>query len=115
MYAIIRTGGKQQRVQQGDVIDVELLNEEEGSEVDFPEVLFVHDGTTTFIGAPTLSSFKVKGKVLGRSRGKKVKSMKYQRRQNERYHLGHRQHYNRVEITGIQAKTKKTTQAAKGE
>ena len=102
MYAIIRTGGKQLRVKKGDVIHTELLGiTEENAECTFSEILFVNDGKKMHMGAPIVTGFSVKGKRLGPSRGKKIDSMKYQRRKNERHHIGHRQHYDRVEITDI--------------
>ncbi len=105
MYAIIKTGGKQYRVEKGDIIDVELLGEEEGAAVEF-DVLLVHDGKKTAIGEPTLSDYVVKGELVGDSAGPKVNAMKYKRRKGYRLHFGHRQHYTRVQITDISSKKK---------
>ena len=99
MYAIIKTGGKQYRVEQGDIIDVELLGEEKT--VNFNEVLFASDGKTAQVGTPHVAGFVVKGEVLGEVKGDKVFAFKYKRRKNYRRKVGHRQRYNRVKITEI--------------
>jgi large subunit ribosomal protein L21 len=101
MYAIIETGGKQYRITPGDIIDVELLNGEEGSDITFPKVIFFHDGSSQHIGAPHLSSVTVTGKMLGEAKGPKIASMKYKRSHHQYRRFGHRQHYSRIEITGI--------------
>ena len=99
MYAIIETGGKQYRVQEGDELDVELLNTE--GAVTFDKVLFVTDGTTPRIGAPHVSQCTVHGEILGVEKGPKVIAFKYKRRKNYRRTVGHRQKYSRVKITKI--------------
>ncbi len=100
-YAIIKTGGKQYRVSKDDVIDVELLNDAKlGSEVSF-EVLFVNDGATTKLGAPSVPGFVVTGELLGFSTGPKITSMKYKASHHQYRKFGHRQHYSRVKITEI--------------
>jgi large subunit ribosomal protein L21 len=105
MYAIIKTGGKQYKVKEGDIIDVELLGKEDGSKVDF-DVLLVYDGKKTAIGEPTLADYSVKGELVGASAGPKVEAMKYKRRKGYRLRFGHRQHYSRVKITDISGKKK---------
>ncbi|MCB1113767.1 MAG: 50S ribosomal protein L21 [Chlamydiia bacterium] len=100
MYAIIQSGGKQYRVQEGDEVDVELLGQEDGSKVEFKEVLFFNDGNAE-AGAPYLDKVSVTGEVLGTSAGDKITFIKYKKRQNERKKVGHRQKYSRVRITGI--------------
>lgn len=99
MYAIIETGGKQYRVQEGDELDVELLGQE--GAVMFDKVLFVTDGTTPRIGAPHVLQCKVHAEVLGMEKGPKVIAFKYKRRKNYRRTVGHRQKYSRVKITKI--------------
>lgn len=99
-YAIIESGGKQYRVEPGKVIDIELLEAQEG-DVTFKEVLFVHGGSTQ-VGLPFVKGAVVKGKILGPVRGPKVVSYKYKKRKNYRRKVGHRQDYLRVEITGIE-------------
>lgn len=103
MYAIIESGSKQYRVEQGDEIDVELLHEEDGAKVSFESVLMLNDGTKIQIGAPTVSGCTVMGEVLGEVKGPKVISYKYKRRKNCRRKKGHRQRYARVKITEISA------------
>ena len=100
MYAIIKTGGKQYRVAVGDVIDVELLKEEIGSEVKFSEVLFFNDGSQPIFGEPMISGHFVVGEHLEFVAGPKVTSVKYIPG-NHRKKIGHRQHYSRVKITQI--------------
>jgi large subunit ribosomal protein L21 len=100
MYAIIKTGGKQYRVAVGDVIDVELLDGEIGSQIDFKEVLFVHNGNDPLVGEPTVAGYTVSGELLDYVSGPKVTSMKYIPG-NHRKRIGHRQHYSRVKITQI--------------
>jgi len=101
MYAIINTGGKQYRVEKDEVIDVEIIGNNEGSEVVFNEVLYISDGSTPKIGKPNVSGGVVKGVLLGNVRGRKIDSMKYKRRKGQRTRWGHRQGYSRVKITEI--------------
>ena len=103
MYAIIQTGGKQYRVKQGDIIDVELL-ETNDNVVEFKEVLFVNDGKAALVGKPHVPGFLVKGEFIGEAKGPKVVSFKYKRRKNSHTKHGHRQKYARVKITGIEGK-----------
>ena len=102
MYAIIKTGGKQYRVEKDSIIDVELLPNEES--VEFSEVLMLNDGKSTEVGAPSVKGALVQGKVLGIFPGPKVQSMKFKRRKNYRRKFGHRQKYTRVQITDIVSK-----------
>ena len=102
MYAVIETGGKQYRVAQGDVIKVELLDAEAGSDVSFDQVLMLgKDGEAPKLGAPFISGGKVTGKVKRDGRTDKVFTFKLRRRKNYRRRAGHRQHFTEVEITGI--------------
>ena len=101
MYAVIKTGGKQYRVQQGDVIFIEKIDSQADEAVTFDEVLLVGDGDQTKIGAPTVAGAKVEGKVLGPVKGKKIVVYKYKAKKNERKKQGHRQPYTKVEITAI--------------
>lgn len=103
MYAVIQTGGKQYRVQQGDVIFVEKINSQADEAVTFDQVLLVGDGEATKIGAPTVAGAKVEGKVLAQVKGKKIVVYKYKAKKNERKKQGHRQPYTKVEITAINA------------
>ncbi|MEE1199070.1 MAG: 50S ribosomal protein L21 [Christensenellales bacterium] len=103
MYAVIKTGGKQYRVQQGDVIFVEKLSAQADEAVTFEEVLLVNNGEETKIGEPTVKGAKVAGKVLGQVKGRKIVVYKYKAKKNERKKQGHRQPYTKVEITAINA------------
>lgn len=115
MYAIIKTGGKQYRVAEGDVIDVELLKSQPGENVEFSEVLFFHDGKAAKIGQPNVSGCTVTGELIEEALGPKIVSVKYKRRQNQRRKFGHRQHYHRVRITSIGGAKKATKKKAKKE
>lgn len=102
MYAVIKTGGKQYRVAEGDLLRVELLDAEEGAAVDFEEVLMVANGDDIKVGAPLLKG-KVSATVVRHGQGDKVTAMKFRRRHNYRRTLGHRQRFTEVKITGISA------------
>ncbi|HOO49726.1 MAG: 50S ribosomal protein L21 [Rhodospirillales bacterium] len=99
MFAVIRTGGKQYKVQKDDKIEVEKLDVEAGKSVDFDEVLFV-DGK---IGAPLVKGAKVVAKVLEQKRAPKITIFKKKRRQNYRRKKGHRQNLTLLQITDIKA------------
>ena len=101
MQAVIKTGGKQYRVSEGDKIRVESLKAEAGDAVEFDQVLMLVDGENSKIGAPTVDGGKVSGKVVDTGRGKKVHIIKFRRRKHHMKHQGHRQNYTEVEITGI--------------
>lgn len=101
MYAIIETGGKQVRVAEGDVIDVELVSVKEGNAVEFDHVLFINDGSSIQVGTPHLSNCIVQGELMDEVKGPKVINFKYKRRKNCRRKVGHRQRYSRVKITKI--------------
>ena len=103
MYAVIKTGGKQYRVQQGDVIFVEKIDTQADETVTFEEVLLVGDGEQTKIGAPVVAGAKVEGKVLAQVKAKKVVVYKYKAKKNERKKQGHRQPYTKVQIVAINA------------
>jgi large subunit ribosomal protein L21 len=101
MYAVIRTGGKQYRVSEGDTIEVEKLPVEVGADVRFDEVLVVGTDTDTKLGTPTVKGAAVKGKVVGAGRTPKVLVYKTRRRKNSRRLAGHRQEFTRLLIQGI--------------
>ena len=103
MYAVIKTGGKQYRVQQGDVIFVEKIDTQANEAVTFEDVLLVNDGEQTKVGTPVVEGAKVEGKVLAQVKGKKIVVYKYKAKKNERKKQGHRQPYTKVEITAINA------------
>ncbi|MCL1999897.1 MAG: 50S ribosomal protein L21 [Planctomycetes bacterium] len=101
--AVIRTGGKQVIIGEGDVIEVELLDAEPGREVIFDEVLMIVDGANSKIGAPTVAGASVAAKLLQETKGKKTRTVFFRRRSDSMTVKGHRQRYHRVEITGITA------------
>ena len=103
MYAVIKTGGKQYRVQQGDVIFVEKLDAQADEAVTFDEVLLVGDADQSKVGTPVVEGAKVEGKVLSQVKGKKIVVYKYKAKKNERKKQGHRQPYTKVEITAVNA------------
>ena len=103
MYAVIKTGGKQYRVQQGDVIFVEKLNAQSDEAVTFDEVLLVGDADQSKVGTPVVEGAKVEGKVLAQVKSRKIVVYKYKAKKNERKKQGHRQPYTKVEITAINA------------
>jgi large subunit ribosomal protein L21 len=101
MYAVIKTGGKQYRVMQGEYLRVEKLEAEVDSTVEFDQVLLVGEGEDVTVGAPTIDGAKVSAKILSHGRGKKVRIIKFRRRKHHMKQQGHRQHYTEIEITGI--------------
>lgn len=101
MYAIIATGGKQYRVAEGDVIRIEKLDAEPGSEVEFDRVLMVGAADDVRVGAPLVDGGKVTATVQDHGRAKKVHIMKFRRRKHSQKQMGHRQHFTTVRITGI--------------
>ncbi len=103
MYAVFETGGKQYRASPGDVIRVEKLEVEEGSEVDFDKVLMVGEGEDVKIGLPYVEGGKVTATVRAQGRGKKVMIIKFRRRKHSRKQMGHRQAYTELQITGVSA------------
>lgn len=101
MNAVIKTGGKQYRVSQGDKLNVESLVGEPGDELELDQVLMIHDGDAVQVGTPLVAGAKVTMKVIEHGRGDKIKIVKFKRRKHYRRQMGHRQNYTRVEITGI--------------
>ncbi len=100
MYAVIETGGKQYRVQPGDVITVEKLNAEAGDEIKFDKVLVMGEGADAKVGTPYLDA-AITGKVLENGRGKKVIIYKYKAKKDYRKKQGHRQPFTKVEIVEV--------------
>jgi large subunit ribosomal protein L21 len=100
MYAVIATGGKQERVAEGQRLNVEKLSAAEGDEVTFTPVLFV-DGDQVLATPAELAGVSVSARVVGAAKGPKINGFTYKRRTNQRRRYGHRQHYTVVEITRI--------------
>jgi large subunit ribosomal protein L21 len=103
MYAIIRTGGKQYRVSQGQDIQVEKLKADAGAEVVFDQVLLAGEGENIRVGNPYLENTKVIGRLRRHGKNRKVVVFKFKRRKNFRRTRGHRQEYSLVTIENIEA------------
>ena len=103
MFAVIRTGGKQYKVAQGDVIAVEKLAGEPGATIELGEVLMVGDGASASTGTPLLAGASVSAELVEHRRAAKIIIFKKKRRQNYRRKNGHRQHQTVLRITGISA------------
>ncbi|CAM0999204.1 50S ribosomal protein L21 [Rhodanobacter sp. AS-Z3] len=102
-YAVIKTGGKQYRVMQGDVLRVELLTAEEGATISFDQVLMVGTGESVVVGAPVVEGATVSATVRKHGRADKIRIIKFRRRKHYKRQQGHRQHFTEIEITGINA------------
>ena len=100
-YAIIRTGGKQYRVEAGDVVQVESLPGEVGSDIEFPEVLMRQDESGLAVGTPLVDGAKVSGVILAHERDKKILVFKKKRRKNYRRRQGHRQNVTTVRVVSV--------------
>jgi large subunit ribosomal protein L21 len=103
MYAVISTGGKQYRVQEGAVVRIEKLEADQGASVEFDKVLLVGAGSSVTIGAPFVSSAKVVATVQSHGKGDKVRIVKFRRRKHYKREKTHRQPYTDVKITQIVA------------
>lgn len=104
MYAIIRSGGRQYRVEEGKTIDVERLHKDVDETFEIDDVLLVGDDENTVIGQPLVEGATVKATVVEQYRGKKVLVYKYRQRTNYRRKRGHRQYYTRLRIDNISLK-----------
>lgn len=102
-YAVIQTGGKQYRVAEGDVLDVEKLDLEEGAETTFSEVLLLSGDAGVSVGAPHLSGASVTAEVLEQAKAPKVIAFKYKRRKGYHRTVGHRRQITKLKIKAIQA------------
>jgi len=117
MYAVIKTGGKQYRVREGDTLRVEKLAAEAGAKVQFDQILMVGEGANVTVGTPYIGGSQVSATVISQGRGDKIKVVKFKRRKNYLRQNGHRQAFTEVEITKIggagkaAAKTEAKTEA----
>jgi large subunit ribosomal protein L21 len=103
MYAVIKTGGKQYRVEEGTYLKIEKLEPGTDGNVQFDEVLMVESDGNVKVGAPFIEGAKVTATVLSQGRHKKVRIIKFRRRKHHMKQMGHRQYYTEVQITGISA------------
>lgn len=101
MFAVFESGGKQHRVEEGEVVRLERLAGEPGDPVTFDRVLMIAAGDDVVVGAPLVPGGQVSGEVVAQARGKKINVIKFKRRKNYLRRKGHRQAYTDVKITGI--------------
>jgi large subunit ribosomal protein L21 len=101
MFAVIVSGGKQYRVQEGQTLKLEKLAAEAGASVEFDRVLLVGNGDDIKVGAPVVEGAKVSAEVVSHGRGEKVNIIKFRRRKHHMKRQGHRQWFTEVKITGI--------------
>ena len=101
MFAIIKTGGKQYKVTEGDILFIEKLNAQEGEAVTFEDVLAVGEGASLKVGDPCVAGAKVTAKVVKNGKGKKIYILTYKSKKNEKKKIGHRQPYTKVQIDNI--------------
>jgi large subunit ribosomal protein L21 len=104
MYAVLKTGGKQYRVEEGEVLHVETIPEEIGQQVSFDEVLMFSDGENVQVGQPVLSEISVNGHIVEQGKAKKILVFKFKRRKRYRRKQGHRQQFTAIKIDSIGAK-----------
>jgi large subunit ribosomal protein L21 len=103
MYAIIKTGGKQYRVENGLKLKIEQVPADVGSELVIDQVLMIADGDNISMGKPLVNGASVKATVLEQGRHEKIRIFKMRRRKHYQKHQGHRQNYTQIQITGISA------------
>lgn len=103
MYAIVRDRGMQYRVEQGQMLQIDRLDAEPGSEIEFDEVLLIGGADDIKVGTPLVSGATVRARVLGMFKGKKIVVFRYRRKKRFRRRTGHRQQYTRVQIREILA------------
>lgn len=103
MYAVIKSGGKQYRVQKGDTLKLETLASDVGQLVEFKDVLLVGEGESVKVGRPHVDGCKVSATVVSHGRHKKIHIIKFRRRKHHEKWMGHRQNYTEVKITDITA------------
>ena len=102
MYAIVNSGGKQYKVEEGDILRVEKLAGAIGNEIEFERVLMISDGETIHVGDPVLENTTVQGHIVEQDKGRKIIVFKYKKRKRFRRKQGHRQMYTAVKIDKIQ-------------
>lgn len=101
MYAVIKTGGKQYRVTEGETLKVEKLDVAAGESLDISDVLLIANGEELKVGAPLIEGARVTAEVVSHGRGPKIKIIKFKRRKHHRKQMGHRQWFTELKITGI--------------
>jgi len=101
MFAVFKSGGKQHRVSEGEVVRLEKIEAEPGASLEFDEVLLVADGDNVIVGAPFVAGGKVTAEVVRHDRTDKIRIIKFRRRKHYMRRAGHRQSFTDVRITGI--------------
>ena len=107
MYAVFRSGGKQYRAQEGDRIKLEKINADEGSNINFDEVMMLGEGSDVKVGSPFLPKISVVAKVIKQGKSKKVPVVKFKRRKNYLRQGTHRQFFTEIEIVSIGSESTK--------
>jgi large subunit ribosomal protein L21 len=113
MYAVVNSGGKQYKVQQGQVLRIEKIPGDVGNPVTFDRVLMFSDGENISIGQPSLEDIAVEGHIVEQGKAKKIIVFKYKRRKRYRRKAGHRQEFTAVQIDSITPTAKKATKTKK--
>lgn len=103
MYAVISSGGKQYKVQEGEILRVEKLSGDVGAPVSFDNILMFSDGENVNVGTPVLSDVSVQGHIVEQGKAKKILVFKYKRRKRYRRKQGHRQQFTAIKIDSIKA------------
>lgn len=103
-YVIFKRGSRQYKAAAGDIIDVDLMDVEDGAQVTFDEVLFVGDENEPLVGLPAVKGYEVSCEVIGEAKGPKITSIKYKPNHTQCRKFGHRQKYTRVKVVGISKK-----------
>jgi len=103
MYAVIQTGGKQYRVEEGSTLKIEKLEKGTGENIEFDKVLMIQSGDAVKVGQPYIEGGKVTATITSQGRHKKVRIIKFKRRKHHMKQMGHRQYFTEVQITGISA------------
>ena len=112
MYAVVNSGGKQYKVQKGEILKVEKISGDVGNPVTFDRVLMFSDGKNVSIGQPLLDGVSVEGHIVEQGKARKIIVFKYKRRKRFRRKNGHRQEFTAVQIDSINAKGTKAAKAA---
>ena len=103
MYAVLSTGGKQYKVEEGDILRIEKISGDVGASVSFEKVLMFSDGEKVRVGTPLIDGISVSGHIVEQDKAKKILVFKYKRRKNYRRKQGHRQPYTAIKIDSISA------------
>src|ERR1044071_5545410 len=113
-YAVIKTGGKQYRVEEGTTLLIERLSDDEGAKISLEPLLYA-DGDKSFFGADDLGKVKVEAKVIGHERGPKIRVFKFKPKRGYKRRTGHRQELTRIEVTSIKASAARSKSSKKKE